>query len=324
MIKFIASATLVLTSQVAHSGAVSPMQGYTPTDIADTYVTIERVWDSMHSEMKGKDCYKRAHIWSYEMYEKFGIKSKKVFIHYSNKWNRELDDLGGEKLYGGFLGLNALKRKNLNYDGVPEGVMRVIRNNNRWVYHVATVVVDNGKDIALDRTLNLPYDAIPGKYNINEAWDLKTRPSTPVEWAEALTVRGELLWIIRKEKLKEEFRDAKSEFEKQQIRKTMKRLEMVDSNGNERSRINISCKQVNSIADVDKHTNDEWCFWTEAPMYYWNEIDLRYLAFGNTGYNYNIVTPLDIQTEENYTNGLSYIQTNFNKDEVEMSEDEKR
>tara|TARA_Y100000768_G_C23982339_1_gene686615 strand:- start:1210 stop:2178 length:969 start_codon:yes stop_codon:yes gene_type:complete len=300
-----------------------PMNGFEPTDIASRNLNVETIWNSMHSEMKGKDCYKRAHIWSYDLFNLFGIKSKKIFIHYSNKWNRELDDLGGLKLYGGFLGTNALKRKTLKFEGVSKREMSVIHGNKRWVYHVATVVVENGKDIALDRTLRLAYDADPDSYTDDEAWNLYTRPSTPTEWAEALSIRGEILWKIRKAQLKEELEEASS-YERAQIVQKMKSLEMINDNGSENERINISCKKVDSIAEADKYTNDEWCFWTEAPMYYWNEIDLRYLAFGNTGYNYNIVTPRSIQREENYLRGRQYIQTSFDEKEVKMSQSEKK
>ena len=302
---------------------VNPMNDYVPTDISEKYLTVEQIWNNLHSYMKGKDCYKRAHIWSYDTYRRFGVRSKKIFIHYTNKWNYELDDLGGEKLYGGFLGLNSLKRKGLKYDGISDRDMGVIKSNKRWVYHVATTIVDNKKDVVLDRTLRLAYDAEPSQYTDDEAWNLKVRPSTPEEWMESLTIRGEILWKIRKAKLKEELKEAESSREVNTIEKTMRRLSMIDESGNELSRIDIKCKKANSIAAADLNSTNEWCYWTEAPMYYWNEIDLRYLAYGNTGYRYNISPPESVHTERNYSNGESYIQFEFDENEVEMSQSEK-
>ena len=317
------SFSLFLQISNLHAGPVDPMNNYTPTDISEKYLTVDQIWDSLHSDMKGRDCYKRAHIWSYDTFRRFGVKSKKIFIHYTSKWNYELDDLGGEKLYGGFLGLNSLKRKSLEYKGISKRDMGVIKNNRRWVYHVATTVVEDKKDIVLDRTLRLAYDAVPGKYIENEAWDLKVRPSTPEEWMEGLTIRGEILWKIRKAKIKKEIKEAKSSREVEKLKETMKKLGMIDRLGNEVSQIDIKCKKARTIAEADKNSGDEWCIWTEAPMYYWNEIDLRYLAYGNTGYNYNISPPLSVQTESNYLSGQSFIQTEFDMEEVEMSQSER-
>lgn len=314
----------LLSSSTLFAAPINPMENYTPTDISDKYLTVDRIWENLDANMKGKDCYKRAHIWSYDTFEKFGVKSKKIFIHYTNKWNYELDDLGGEKLYGGFLGLNSVKRKGLDYDGVSKRNMSVIKSNKRWVYHVATTIVDNKKDVVLDRTLRLAYDAVPGKYTDNEAWDLKVRPSTPEEWMEGLTIRGEILWKIRKAKLKEEIIEAKNSREVNKLKDTMKKLGMIDRSGNEVSQIDIKCKKATTITEADINSNNEWCIWTEAPMYYWNEIDLRYLAYGNTGYRYNVSPPLSVQNESNYRSGQNYIQTSFDLDEVEMSQSERR
>jgi len=314
---------LLLQTNYLYAITVDPMENFTPTDISEKYLTVEQIWDNLHSDMKGKDCYKRAHIWSYDTFRRFGVKSKKVFIHYTNKWNYELDDLGGEKLYGGFLGSGTLRRKGLKYKGISKRDMGVIKSNKRWVYHVATTIVDNKKDVVLDRTLRLAYDAKPGKYTDDEAWNLKVRPSTPEEWMEGLTIRGEILWKIRKAKLKKELSKAKSSKSIRKVTKAMRRLGMIDSVGNEVSQIDIKCKKAKSIAVSDLNSNNEWCYWTEAPMYYWNEIDLRYLAYGNTGYRYNISPPESVHTKQNYANGKNYIQLEFNEEEVKMSQTEK-
>ena len=314
---------VLLQSNSLYSMSIDPMENFTPTDISNKYLTVEQIWDNLHSDMKGKDCYKRAHIWSYDTYKRFDVKSKKIFIHYTNKWNYELDDLGGEKLYGGFLGSGALRRKRLKYKEISKRDMGVLKTNKRWVYHVATTIVNNKKDVVLDRTLRLAYDAEPGNYTDDEAWDRKVRPSTPEEWMEGLTIRGEILWKIRKAKLKKELRKAKKARDIRSIKKTMRRLGMINSEGNEISQVDIKCKKAKSIAVSDLNSSNEWCYWTEAPMYYWNEIDLRYLAYGNTGYRYNISPPQSVHTEQNYANGKNYIQLEFDEAEVEMSQSEK-
>ncbi len=323
MRKLILPMLLAVTAQTALAAPVSPLASYNPTDIAREGISVDRLWRGLDANMKGKDCYKRAHLWTYDMYRNYNVKSKKIFVHYSRKWNRVLDDLGSESLYGGFLGLNTVRRKTLDYPGISSRDMGVIHGNKRWVYHVAPVVVNNRVDTVLDKTLRLAYDANPKNYSNRQGWKLYARPSTPREWMEGLTIRGEILWKIRRSKMKEELKEA-SYSERQSIKREMKKLGMINRYGSEVSRIDIKCKKVDSIADADRLTEKEWCFWTEAPMYYWNEIDLRQLAYGRTGYNYSWHAPQDVHTERNYQNGRDYVQYNFNQDEVEMSEGERK
>ena len=60
-------------------------------------------------------------------------------------------------------------------------------------------------------------------------------------------------------------------------------------------------------------------------MYYWNELNLRSFAYGNTGYQYNVVPPEDIHTQENYENGAKFnAANNFDEYSLDSSEGERK
>ncbi len=327
-------ATLSLSSAVM-AAPYSPMTNYTPSDHSENELT--RIWSEMRTDLKGKDCYRRAHLWAYSMKQKRNVDSSKIFIHYTNKFNRELDNMGRGKM-GWF------ERKFFSVDGVSKRDIGMFRSNITWDYHVAPMLSIENEDVVVDRYLDLAYDA-SYPYTDQESWNLYTRPASPSEWVEALTVRGEILWKIRKQELlndkaeaeeklaknKSKLRNtsskssikkykkkiAKYQTEVNEINSTMSKLEMVGNDS-----IDITCKQVDSIAEVDKNHDTAWCFYSVAPMYYYNEMDLRYLAYGETGSNYAAPPALSVHTEENYQNGRNYVQNSFNPKELKDAKGE--
>lgn len=312
----------LLWSSLTMAGPVNPMENYTPTNHAEN--EISRFWRSLRTDLKNKDCYRRAHLWSYSLDRNYGVKSSKIFIHYTDKFNRELDNLGREG------GLSFFKKKFWDADGVSRRTRSMVRSNITWDYHVAPLIKVGDKEMVLDRTLPLPYDAVY-PYTENQAWNLKTRPATAEEWVEALTVRGEILWKARKAELEEEMaekmekaREARSDSRRRKYaqeyhaaQRAYLALEMdkMDS-------IDIKCQRVESIVEVDKNHDTAWCFYSVAPMYYYNEIDLRYLGYGETGYRYSMAPPMSIHTEENYENGRDYVQYSWNEKELEDAQKE--
>lgn len=98
-----------------------------------------------------------------------------------------------------------------------------------------------------------------------------------------------------------------------------------------KDRIDIKCKKANSIADVDKAHEKEWCFYTVAPMYYYNEIDLRNLAYGSHNkiidgkrvkHNYIAPPPMSYHAEEFYQEGRDFIVSRWNEEELEDAQKE--
>lgn len=97
---------------------VSPDENFQMTNF-DSMEQLNRYWRTMkgkrwlRSEGDGTNCYDRAHVWSYELFRDYQVKSKKIIIHYSAKYMDELDD--------------------------------------GWSWHVAPMVTLNGQEMVLDK-----------------------------------------------------------------------------------------------------------------------------------------------------------------------------
>jgi hypothetical protein len=293
----------------------SPMEGFEPTNISER--KMQQIWRTMENSFKGKDCYRRAHIWAHDMYTQDRIKSRKLFLHYTNKWNRELDTMGGE--FSGWF--RKVKQKTFDPSGISKRTRNMVRTNITWDYHVAPLVLVEGRDMILDKELTIAYDANPADYSENEGWNLKKRPATPEEWVEGLTIRGEILWKGRKALLRKQLRKANKKKKYAEARNIEAKMVSL---GMDSPRIDIKCEQVDSIADVDKNHTTAWCFTTEAPMYYYNEIDLRNLAYGRSRYNYASPPPLSLHNENSYRNGRAYRQNRFNPAEIKDAQGERK
>lgn len=322
MLKTTKSKSMLLTALVgtaistgAFAAPISPMENFEPTNISES--KMHQIWRTMEDSFKGKDCYRRAHIWAYDMYKNDNIKSRKLFLHYTNRWNFELDKMGGE--FSGWFS----KVKQLSFDapGISKRNRNMVRHNITWDYHVAPLVLVEGRDMILDKELTIAYDANPADYSEDEGWNLKRRPATPEEWTEGLTIRGEILWEARRATLLKDLRKAQRKGQHGTARSIEAKMVSL---GMDSPRIDIKCEAVESIAHVDQNHKTAWCFTTEAPMYYYNEIDLRYLAYGRTRYNYSSPPPMSVQNERNYRNGEQYIQTNFNPAELKDAQGERK
>ena len=261
----------------------NPMERYTPSSVSES--RLYSIWNSMNAEMDGKDCYRRAHVWAYDMYEYFGVRSMKIFIHYTNKFNRELD------------GMADMKKRDLR-NLIDYRTYRMLGYNKTWDYHVAPLVqLDNGEYRVLDKELILAYDAgFP--YSQDAAWNLQKRPAKIEEWLDGLTIRGELLWQARKQRIRLDMNKARSRGRTAQYNTLLAKYREL---GMDRyDQIDIKCKKADSIADVDLNHSNAYCFYTIAPMYYYNEIDLRAQAFGSSNMNYAIPVNNSVYTEQNF------------------------
>lgn len=271
-----------------------PMDGYLPTPISER--KMQSIWNSMVTELKDKDCFRRAQIWTWNMYDRYNIKSMKVFIHYTNKFNRELDEAARQSRRG-------LK------EVLDSRLFRMLKYNITWDYHVAPLVMlENGEYRVLDKSLVMAYDA-QYPYTDNEAWSLTKRPATIEEWTEGLMIRGELLWKARKAQLERDM--SKAEYGSAEYSKLKSKY--VELGMDKHNSIDIKCHKANSIAEVDLNHKTKYCFYTIAPMYYYNEHDLRSLAFGDTNQRYNQPVSPETYTEENFIAGeQNFKQTKWN------------
>ncbi len=270
-------------------GPISPMRDYAPS--VHTYSEMLNFWNTMDKKVKGKDCYKRAHVWSWDMFKNYGVKSTKVFIHYTDKWNRELDKHAKS------------------------------RSNKTWDYHVAPAVkLVDGTTMVLDGHV--------GKVPL--------KPVTLNEWVEFLNARGEYLLKERQQELLKDLykykrklaktsssrKSAKYNFRINEIRNTMNRIGLTEDPN---QRMDITCRRITHIMEADLGQEDEWCYYSEAPMYFWNQIGLRLLNLGGDLGGYQAYAPISdpsIYTESRFANGERYLLDKWNMSLLEQSTNE--
>jgi len=89
-----------------------------PTDVG-SYEKAKKIFDERMNEgdKKRSECFKRAHIWAYDLWSQLKITSQKVFIFYT-------------------------ERNSAYYTG----------DRKRWEFHVAPLVIINGSEYVLDGT----------------------------------------------------------------------------------------------------------------------------------------------------------------------------
>jgi hypothetical protein len=90
-----------------------PMLGYEPTQLA-TMAETATLFDELEYVTPKSQCYQRAMIWTYAMYNTHQIKSQKVFLFFTQRFIREY--------------------------------------RYKWWFHVAPVVIAEGKEVVLDPT----------------------------------------------------------------------------------------------------------------------------------------------------------------------------
>lgn len=233
---------------------------------------IRRMYNTLFKdELKGEDCFKRAYIWSYQMVKEFNARPIKVFFHYTDKFNFELDS-----------------------QGVEGGLARRLNGGSKivWDFHVAPAVEnEDGTVIVLDPKV------FPGK-----------GPMTLQQWIDGLAARGETFLKKRKEKLYDDLESVNNKLEKRErrlrrqiknglettytreaisklkaekveIEQTMDRLGIISK----RQTKKITCSEINHIEQFDQNQWDAWCFYQKTSMYYFATGELRVLNYGMLG-----------------------------------------
>ena len=326
MKKMILAGLCTLTTAAAIAAPIDPMDYYTPDNLDER--TLEYVWNNMTTDLRGKDCYRRAQIWVTGMKTPRGqqVKAKKIFIHYTQKFNRVLDSIEDEnRKYGSSKiktadGKRALNRAEAYY----------YKKNITWDYHVAPLVEVDGVDVVLDKNLPLPYDMEMPYTGIDpqeldptaSPYRLKqtVRQSSIDEWLEALTYRGEMLWVTKRKMIQARVNELSKKIRKpgdrydekvKELQREYLALEM-----DKQEYIDIKCEQITSMGELDAKHDEGWCYYSIVPMYYYNEIDLRNLSYGITNFNHVIPLPTYMNTPENNERGKQYIQHDFNPREL--------
>lgn len=91
------------------------LRQFSPTDLQSEKVASEVFSDMLNDgDRRRSQCFKRAHMWAYDMWSKLGINSQKIFIFYTRRY--------------------------------------IQHEEFEWWFHVAPMVVANGKELVLDGT----------------------------------------------------------------------------------------------------------------------------------------------------------------------------
>jgi extradiol dioxygenase family protein len=296
--KKVMTAVAFLGSLAAFAAPISPMDNYTTSDHTEAELKI--FWNkvrSLENQFKGKDCFKRANIWSYTLNKNYKVYSKKVFMHYTDKFNYEIDDMGRT--------------------GVNARLGRVFSSNKGWDFHVAPAVTINGVDYVLD-----PH--------------LRKAPEKTEDWVEFLTERGEHRLKIRHRELLDDLakarkRLARSLSEKSgtyveiaenraKVKEIEEKLKYLGLTENPNQKIDIKCKKITHIMEYDGNQFTEWCYYQETSMYYYGPLQLRLLNYGDIPRDLRLpVTDSNYYTDTYFAEGRNYVYRDFDLGQLEES-----
>ena len=71
--------------------AVDPIENYSGTEVK-TYAELNNLFTSLNKRSKrNSQCYERAHVWSYELFDSKNIFSYKAFIFFTRKYITNFD-----------------------------------------------------------------------------------------------------------------------------------------------------------------------------------------------------------------------------------------
>lgn len=316
---------LALLSSFGAMSQTSPLEGYTPSGI-NSNMTSE-VWNNMKTDFKsGSECFNRALSWTYDLDKMFGIKSKKILIHYSYKYNQEL--------------------------------------SSKWGFHIAPVINVDGEDTVFDKGfqpwIHTPLSKqmwedkflIAGTEKLVEkriklADKLKDKKedyrdldrSSENYRSRAKSIREDIKEIIEEmkyfkvtdEELKEQ-RPLKIAQTKRTIKHHQDAMETFDTNSaayrSAKNQVDyhtrlldkvmndfnysahIQCKKISHIEELDFNLTKEWCYIQETSMYYWGIPQLRLLNYGQYD------RPYENQVSSLRRNGAQYALNEYNMEQV--------
>jgi hypothetical protein len=313
----------VLTT-IGAQAQVSPLNNHQSTMITESEATS--VWKDMNTSFEsGSECFNRAMSWTYDINKKYGYEAKKILIHYSLKYNKEL--------------------------------------SAKWGFHIAPVYNIEGNDTVLDKGFQPWIHAPLSKQMWEEKFliagteklvkkriKLKSKIDKLKEAIYDLDKSSEFYYESLKskeEKLKElqlemiDFKVTDADLKKQRplkIEQTQKWInylskELKKSNSSQtRNSINmqlkfhksllqkvktdlnyaahIQCKKIKNIEELDFNLMGEWCYIQEVSQYYWGVPQLRQLNYGSS----NIPAKSDLRRARR--EGAQFEQTSFDMNYV--------
>jgi len=316
---------LALVSSASSFAQISPLENYTPTSINQNMVGT--VWDSMKTSFdSGSECFNRAITWTYDIDKQFGIKSKRILIHYSYKFNKELSSKWGFHTAP----IINVEGKDVVFDkGFTPWLHSPVSKQmweEKFLIAGTKELVDKRIDLAEDlrdemqdlRELDRSSDYYASSYqrtakkireikeemkyfNVTDADLKKQKPVKIAQLKKSIK--------FHKAKLKE-FRSGSDNYYsvKSQLKYDEDLLQKVMTDLDYAA--HIQCKKINHIEELDFNLTKEWCYIQETSMYYWGVPQLRLLNYGQYD------RPYESELASKRRNGAEYVQNDFSMEQI--------
>lgn len=316
---------LALLSSFGAISQTSPLEGYTPLGI-NSNMTNE-VWDNMKTDFKsGSECFNRAISWTYDLDKMFGIKSKKILIHYSYKYNQELSskwgfhiapvievdgvdtvfDKGFQPWVHSPLSKQMWEDKFL-IAGTEELVEKRIKlvdklNDKKQDFRDLDRSSENYRSRA--NSIREDINEIVEEMKYFKVTDEELKIQRPLKIAQVeRTIKHHKDAMQRFDQNSSSYRSAKS-----QVDYHTNLLNKVLSDFNYSA--HIQCKKINHIEELDFNQTKEWCYIQETSMYYWGIPQLRLLNYGQYD------RPYESEVSSMRDNGAQYALSDYNMEQV--------
>ncbi len=222
--------------------AADPMASFDPTNIY-SQDTLSKAFKKLYRGKTGSECYDRAHFWSFQMAQEFDINSTKVFVFFTNKYKREI--------------------------------------NNQWWFHVAPGVVYRGTDYMMDpEFLNKPVSFEAWK---NGVLDHAINKLTPIkiQYEKDITKLYKEISsnanLTQREQRRITYVKNRIEYLEDQLDKMLiSNVEMVEAtsknwpykNPQNKKFANINCKEIAEYSEYVENQETEYCYIIRTSMHY--------------------------------------------------------
>lgn len=225
------------------------MNGFYVSNLSSS-IELESLFDNLNRNYKSKSqCYERAHIWSYQLYQNNNLNTAKVFIFFTNKYKREI--------------------------------------NGQWWFHVAPAINLNYKLHVLDPEFLA--DPHPFEAWKNGAIDHAVRKLTKIKIdseAEINRLQEELSSLnvnTRYGRNRKQYIDSRIEWLNNELTRRLikdkKVISVTKANwpykDDLKKMVKLECPIITKYSDYEKAQEEEYCYIQFANMYIWAPLNLE-------------------------------------------------
>jgi hypothetical protein len=287
--------TLSVLSSLGAFAQVSPINNHQSTLITNSEATS--VWKDMKGSFEsGSECFNRAMSWTYDINKKYGYDAKKILIHYSLKYNKELSakwgyhiapmynvdgkdtvlDKGFQPWIHAPLSPKMWEEKFLiaGTEKLVEKRIKLtskIKSLTKSIYGLDKSSETYSAELKEKRERLREYKAEMIDFKITDADLIKQRP---------LKIEQTKRWVnyLATELEKTNHSKTKNSL-KFQLRFHKSLLQKVETDLNYAA--HIQCKKIKNIEELDFNLMGEWCYTQEVSQFYWGVPQLRQLNYGS-------------------------------------------